>query len=214
MKYLYGSVQRDQFYTYAKKGTSFPEFYGYKVLGIFQTNEEADAYYPNQLDPTYNKAGHFKFADVNGDDVINSDDRTSIGNPHPDLTFGLNLSFGYKNFDLLATIYSSIGNDALNVDRRVMDFNYLQFWRGTRRLYESWGSPYLKNNADAKMPITEINDQVSQLPSSYYVDDASYVRLNNLQLGYTFSNSSIQKIGLGEFTFICRRTEPYHHYRI
>ena len=193
---LYGSVQRDQFYTYAKKGTSFPEFYGYKVLGIFQTDEEADAYYPNQLDPTYNKAGHFKFADVNGDGVINSYDRTSIGNPHPDLTLGLNLSFGYKNFDLLATIYSSIGNDALNVDRRVMDFNYLQFWRGTRRLYESWGSPYLKNNADAKMPIAEINDQVSELPSSYYVDDASYVRLNNLQLGYTFSNNSIQKIGL------------------
>ena len=96
----------------------------------------------------------------------------------------------------MATIYSSIGNDALNVDRRVMDFNYLQFWRGTRRLYESWGSPYLKNNADAKMPIAEINDQVSELPSSYYVDDASYVRLNNLQLGYTFSNNSIQKIGL------------------
>lgn len=193
---IYGSIQRDQSYTYAQKGTSFPEFYGYKVLGIFQTNEEANAYLPNELDPTYNKAGHFKFADVNGDKVINSDDRTSIGNPHPDLTLGLNFNFQYKNFDLLASFYSSIGNDALNTDRRMMDFNYMEFWRGTRRLYESWGSSYLGSNADAKMPIAEINDQVSQLPSSYYVEDASYLRLNNLQLGYTFSTNTIKKIGL------------------
>lgn len=193
---IYGAIHRDQSYTYAMKGTSFPEFYGYKVLGIFQTNEEANAYYPNQLDPVYNKAGRFKFADVNGDKVINSKDRTSIGNPHPDLTFGLNFNFQYKNFDLLATLYSSIGNDALNVDRRVMDFNYMETWRGTRRLYESWGSPYLSNNADAKMPIAEIKDQVSQLASSYYVEDASYFRLRNLQIGYTFSNNSVKKIGL------------------
>lgn len=192
----YGSIQRDQSYTFAKKGTSFPEFYGYKVLGIFQSDAEANAYYPNELDPTYNKAGHFIFADVNGDGAINSKDRTSIGNPHPDLTLGLNLNFGYKNFDLLATLYSSIGNDALNVDRRILDFNYMEFWRGTRRLYESWGSPHLNDNANAKMPIAEINDQVSQLPSSYYVEDASYLRLRNLQFGYTFSNNIVNKIGL------------------
>jgi TonB-dependent starch-binding outer membrane protein SusC len=192
----YGSIQRDQYYTFAKKGTSFPEFYGYKVLGIFQSDEEANAYFPNELDPTYNKAGHFKFADVNDDQVINSDDRTSIGNPHPDLTLGLNLNFAYKNFDLLATLYSSIGNDALNVDRRILDFNYMEFWRGTRRLYESWGSSHLDNNSNAKMPIAEINDQVSQLPSSYYVEDASYLRLRNLQVGYTFSNTTVNKIGL------------------
>lgn len=192
----YGTTYRDQYYTFAQKGTAFPEFYGYKILGIFQTNEEANAYFPNQLDPAYNKAGHFKIADTNGDEVINSADRTSIGSPHPDITLGLNLNLSYKNFDLLATFYASIGNEALNVDRRTMDFNYMEFWRGTRRLYESWGSPYLDNNKDAKMPIAEINDQVSQLPSSYYVEDASYLRLRNLQVGYTFSNSSIQKIGL------------------
>lgn len=192
----YGSTYRDQYYTYAKEGTAFPEFFGYEVLGIFQTDQEANEYYTNELDPTYNKAGHFKFADVNGDKVINSDDRTSIGNPHPDLTLGLNLNFGYKNFDLLATIYSSIGNDVLNLDRRVMDFNYMDFWRGSRRLYESWGSPHLEDNANAKMPIAEIFDQVSQLPSSYYIEDGSYVRLRNLQLGYTFPGTSVKKIGL------------------
>ncbi|QGY47825.1 SusC/RagA family TonB-linked outer membrane protein [Maribellus comscasis] len=192
----YGSIYRDQYYTYAKKGTSFPEFYGYEVLGIFQTDGEAEAYFPNELDPTYNKAGHFIFADINDDKVINSDDRTSIGNPHPDLTLGLNLNFTYKNFDLSAMFYSSIGNDVLNLDRRILDFNYMEFWRGTRRLYDSWGSPHLSNNADAKMPLAEINDQVSQLPSSYYVEDGSYLRLRNLQVGYTFSNTVINKIGL------------------
>ena len=102
---------------------------------------------------------------------------------------------------MLATFYSSIGNDALNLDRRTMDFNYLEFWRGTRRLYESWGSPYLDNNADAKMPIAEVNDQVSQLPSSYYVEDASYVRLRNLQVGYTFPSSFVKRIGLKNLRF-------------
>ncbi|MCG6190774.1 SusC/RagA family TonB-linked outer membrane protein [Maribellus maritimus] len=192
----YGSIYRDQSYTYAKKGTSFPEFYGYKVLGIFQTDGEADAYFPNELDPTYNKAGHFIFADINDDKVINSDDRTSIGNPHPDLTLGLNLNLAYRNFDFSAMLYSSIGNDVLNLDRRILDFNYMEFWRGTRRLYESWGSPHLGNNADAQMPLAEINDQVSQLPSSYYVEDGSYLRLTNLQVGYTFSNTVIKNIGL------------------
>lgn len=192
----YGTTHRDQYYTYAKKGTSFPEFYGYKVLGIFQSDEEANSWYPNELDPAYNKAGHFKFADVNNDGIINSDDRTSIGNPHPDLTLGLNLNLAYKNFDLLATLYSSIGNDALNVDRRALDFNYMDWWRGTRRLYESWGSPYLEDNSKAKMPIAEINDQVSQLPSSYYVEDGSYLRLKNLQVGYTFSKNTVNKLGL------------------
>ena len=193
---LYGTIQRDQSYTYAMKGTSFPEFYGYKILGIFQTTEEANSYFPNQLDPTYNKPGHFIIADINDDKVIDSKDRTSIGNPHPDLTVGFNFNIQYKNFDLLANFYSSLGNDALNVDRRILDFNYMEFWRGTRRLYESWGSPHLGNNADAKMPIAEIKDQVSQLPSSYYVEDASYLRLRNLQVGYTFSNNSVKRIGL------------------
>jgi TonB-linked SusC/RagA family outer membrane protein len=192
----YGTIQRDQYYTFAKRGTAFPEFYGYKVLGIFQSDAEANTYLTNELDPTYNKAGHFIFADINNDGVINSQDRTSIGNPHPDLTLGLNLNFGYKNFDLLATFYSSIGNDALNVDRRTLDFNYMEFWRGTRRLYESWGSPHLNDNSNAKMPIAEINDQVSQLPSSYYIEDASYLRLRNLQFGYTFPNNLVNKIGI------------------
>jgi TonB-linked SusC/RagA family outer membrane protein len=192
----YGTIYRDQYYTYAKKGTSFPEFYGYKVLGIFQTQEEADSYYPNQIDPTYNKPGHFKFADVNGDGVIDSEDRTSIGSPHPDVNLGLNLNLAYKNVDLAASFYASIGNDALNIDRRTMDFNYMEFWRGTRRLYESWGSSYLDDNTNAKMPLAEINDQVTQLPSSYYVEDASYVRLRNLQIGYTFDKNLTKKAGM------------------
>lgn len=194
----FGSTYRDQYYTFAMKGTAYPEFYGYEVEGIFQTDAEANAHATNELDPTYNKAGHFKFADVNGDNVINSDDRTSIGNPHPDLTVGLNISLGYKNFDLLATIYSSIGNEVLNLNNRILDFNYMEFWRGTKRLYNSWGSPYLDNNADAEMPIAEINDQVSQLPSSYYVEDGSYVRLRNLQLGYTLPRTTMQNLGIDQ----------------
>ena len=102
----------------------------------------------------------------------------------------------------------------LNLDRRILDFNYMEFWRGTRRLYESWGSPHLGNNADAQMPLAEINDQVSQLPSSYYVEDGSYLRLTNLQVGYTFSNTVIKNIGLKTYVLYIVVAESSNDHRI
>lgn len=180
---IFGSTIRDQIYLRSELGTSFPQFFGYQVAGIFQTEDEANNHAPFG---SYNAPGRFKFADVNNDNVINDGDRTYIGNPHPDFTGGLNANLEYKGFDLTATFYASVGNDILNLNRRSLDFNLFQKNRGTRRLYESWGSPYLANNANAKMPIAEVNDAVSQLPSSYYIEDGSFFRFQTAQLGYQF----------------------------
>jgi hypothetical protein len=170
----------------SEKGRAFPSFFGYDVVGLFQSQDEASAYAP-QFGGAYNKAGQFKFRDVNGDGVIDGDDRTYIGNPLPDFVAGLNLSVSYKKLQLQANFYSSVGNDMVNLMRRTTDMNFFLSNRSKRRLYESWGSPYLQNNADAKMPIAQVNDSYSQLPSSYYVEDGSYLRLRNLQIGYDFS---------------------------
>jgi hypothetical protein len=109
---LQGSGYREQYYTRSQKGTAFPEFYGYIVEGIFQTQSEVEAW-PKAFGPTgtYNKPGHYKYRDVNKDGFISELDRTYIGSPHPDFTSGLNLNVNYKGFDLVALFNSSYGNE-------------------------------------------------------------------------------------------------------
>lgn len=191
---IIGSAYRDHIYVRSENGTSFPQFYGYEVDGIFQSDEEAAMHAP--AFGTYNAAGRFKYRDVNGDGIINESDRTYIGSPHPDFTGGVVASVRYKNFNLETSFYASVGNDIVNVARRYTDFNMFQRNRSTRRLYESWGSPYLSDNSAATMPIAELNDANSQLPSSYFVEDGSFLRLQQLQLGYRIPANLLNKISV------------------
>lgn len=186
-EFLRGSELREFYYTRAETGTQFPEFYGYIVDGIFQDQTEADNH-PEAFGGDYNEPGRFKYRDVNGDGVINSDDRTYIGDPHPLFTSGLTLYVDYKGFSASTRLYASYGNDMVNYVRRWIDFNQFQGNRSNRRLYESWGSPYLDDNANATMPKAEGNDSNSQLPSTYFVEDASYLRMQQLRLGYDLNN--------------------------
>ena len=182
---LQGAAYREQIYTRTQSGRAFPEFFGYIVDGIFQTPAEAAAW-PTAFGATgtYNKAGHYKYRDINGDKVINDLDRTYIGSPHPDFTAGLNLSVSYKGFDLSAFFYTSYGNQMVNYVRRWTDFVQFAGGRSHDRLYNSWGSPYLKDNTQAKLPMAESDDTQSQVVSSAFIEDASYLRLKNLKIGY------------------------------
>ncbi len=192
-----GRSERQMMYTAYNVGTSFPEFYGYKVEGIFQTQAEADAW-PTAFgsDGTYNEPGRFKYADINNDGVIDGDDRTWIGSPHPDFTSGLTFDLEYKNWDLTAFFFTSYGNEIMNYVRRWTDYTNFQGNRSKDRLYKSWGSPYLSNNADAKLAKAEkLNDKGNQQPSSHFVEDGSYLRMKNLQIGYSLPDKTLQKIG-------------------
>lgn len=182
---LQGTAYREQIYTRTQQGRAFPEFFGYIVDGIFQTAEEAAAW-PKAFGATgtYNKPGHYKYRDLNGDNVINDQDRTYIGSPHPDFTAGLNFSVSYKGFDLYALFYSSYGNDMVNYVRRFTDFVQFAGGRSYDRLYNSWGSPYLKDNTKAKLPMAESDDTQSQVVSTAFIEDASFLRLKNLKVGY------------------------------
>ena len=187
-EFLAGDSFREMVYTRSEIGTSFPEFYGYVVEGIFQNQDEVNAW-PNAFGEggTYNKVGRFKYKDVNSDGVINSDDRTYIGSPHPLFTVGLNAEVNYKGFGLMAHFYSSYGNKMVNYVRRWIDFNQFNGGRSYERLYKSWGSPHLEDNTKATLPIAESNDTDSQLPSTAFVEDASYLRLENLRVSYDLS---------------------------
>ncbi len=184
---LEGGDFRQMRYTMAETGTAFPVFYGYKIDGIFQTDAEAAAH-PPAFGTSYNQAGKFKFRDVNGDGVINADDRTIIGSPHPDFTGGLNFDLNYRGFRLSTRFYGSYGNELVNYVNRWIDFGQFLGNRSKKRLYESWGSPYLSDNSKATMPKISFSDEIDQYASSYFVEDASYLRMQNLQLGYDLTN--------------------------
>lgn len=184
-EFLRGAETRNHYYTRAMKGTAYPEFFGYIVEGIFQTEEEA-ANHPTAFgeNGTYNEPGHFKYKNINNDEVINEDDRTFIGSPHPDFTAGLNLNLQYKNLSMTARFYSSYGNEVVNGVNKYIDYNLFQGGRSHKLLYQSWGSPHLKDNKDAVMTKAESSDSGSQEPSTYFVEDASYLRLQSLEVSY------------------------------
>ena len=176
-EYLSTSL-RTMEYTRAEPGTAFPEFYGYVVDGIFETQAEVDAW-PAFGD--YNKIGRYKFKDINGDGKIDTNDRQYIGSPHPKFVGGLNFTLEYKGIDLTGEFYGSYGNKMLNYVRRWLDYKQFLGGRSYESLYESYGSPWLKGKAT--LPLAETR-QEHQFPSTVFIEDASYLRLRNLQLGY------------------------------
>jgi TonB-dependent starch-binding outer membrane protein SusC len=184
-EFIQGGENRNYYFTRASSGTAFPEYFGYVVEGIFQTAEEAAAH-PKAFGAggTYNEEGRFKYKDLNDDGVINDEDRTYLGSPHPDFTAGLNLNIHYKNISLSARFYSVYGNKLINQEDTYLFYNLFTGNRSTKVLYNSWGSPYLANNADAELPKVEWNDSGNQQASSAYIQDGSYLRFQNLKIGY------------------------------
>jgi len=180
-----GSTYREMIYTRTQSGRAFPEFYGYVAEGIFQDQAEADAW-PKAFGSTgtYNKAGHFKYKDVDGNGFIDSNDRTYIGTPHPKFTAGLSLNLDYKGIFFSTTLYTSYGNDVINYVSRFIDYTQFESGKSKRRLYESWGSPYLSDNSQATMPIIYSNDTPHQQPSTAFLEDGSFLRMKTMRIGY------------------------------
>lgn len=202
-EFISGDALRQKTYTRSYVGWDYPSYYGYVVEGIFQTQAEADAW-PKEIGAsgTYNKPGHFKFKDISGpagvpDGIIDSNDRTKIGSPHPDFYGGVTFDLQFKAIDVSAFFIGSYGNEMINYVRRWIDYNIFPGGGMSKdRLYNSWGSPYLKDNTQAKLAIAENADEISQEPSSHFVEDASYLRLKTLQVGFNFPESSCKKMGV------------------
>ncbi len=191
-----GSGFREKVYTRTETGRAFPEFYGYEVEGIFQTQDEVDTW-PAAFGAsgTYNKPGHFKYKDVDGNGYIDAADRTYIGSPHPDFTAGLSFGVNYKGISLSTTLYSSVGNEVVNYVSRFIDYTQFASGKSKRRLYESWGSPYLASNEDATMPIIYNNDTPHQEPSTAFLEDGSFLRMKTLRIGYDLNNLLNKRFG-------------------
>jgi TonB-linked SusC/RagA family outer membrane protein len=175
-------------------GQPLSSYYGYKVIGLFQSEGDI-AKSAKQIDA---KPGRFKYMDRDGNDTITDADKTFLGSPNPAFTYGFNVNASYKGFDLGLYFYGVQGREAINYTKWFTDF-YPSFAGGKskRALYESW----LPTRTNTTVPIAEANGGTSAFSTtgqinSYYVENASYLRLKNLTLGYTLPKALLRRFSI------------------
>ncbi|TDE06991.1 SusC/RagA family TonB-linked outer membrane protein [Flavobacterium sandaracinum] len=162
-------------------------FYGYQTDGIFQNQAEVAAH-PSQLSLGAEASpGDLRFVDVNGDGIIDPNDRTNIGDPIPNATMGFNLQMNYKNFDFAVYTFASVGNDMVrNYERNLTDVNRLNY------VLDRWTGEGSTNSN----PRVTTSASGNSTFSSYFVEDASYLRIQNMQLGYSLDPTFSEKVGI------------------
>lgn len=192
---LAGRIDNDIYATKTEVGYPIGSFYLYTQEGIFQNGTDilTHAFQGNSIRP-----GDVKYKDINGDGIINELDRSHVGSPIPKVTFGLNTEFSYKNLDLSLffagasgqKIYYQVATDiegfyrAFNVTQRYFD----QRWTG--------------EGTSNTQPLASWTDKANNTkPSTRFLEDGSYVRLKNVQLGYTFNKSFLKKINISSLRF-------------
>jgi TonB-linked SusC/RagA family outer membrane protein len=172
-------------------GRSVGEFYGYKVLGLFQ--DTADV----AKSPTQNGAmpGVFKYEDVDKNGKIDDNDRTFIGDPNPDFTYGLNIALSYKAFDFSAFFFGSKGNDIFNYTKYYTDFP--DFFKGGMRREVALNA-WTPDNKGSNIPLLLNTGSFSTdaVVNSYFISKGSYFRNKQLQLGYTVPTTLLSRIGV------------------
>lgn len=171
-------------------GQPINSFYGYERLGIFQTQEEIDAYVGPEGSPVQPNAqpGDFKWADLDGNGTIDPDDRTFLGNPIPDWSYGVNINAEYKGFDLLIFGQGVYGNEIFQGLRR-LDINGANYQVAA---LGRWTGPGTSTDFPR---LTDADPNKNfQNPSDFYIEDGSYFRLKVLQLGYSLPSSLLETI--------------------
>jgi TonB-dependent starch-binding outer membrane protein SusC len=154
-------------------------FYGYVFDGIYQTQAEINTQLSGTVNPP-NKPGDIRFKDLNGDGIINDNDRTFIGNSIPKMTYGLNLSGGVGRIDVGVFFQGVGGVQKYNDGKQITDYDSRPFNHSIAVL-GAWNGPGTSNT----IPRTTFNDNGSSKISSIFVEDASYFRLKNLEVGYS-----------------------------
>jgi hypothetical protein len=152
--------------------------------------------------------GRFKYADINGDGVIDTKDRTYIGNPNPDFTYGFNLRLYYKAFDFEALFYGVEGGQALNFTKWFTDFypSFAGIGKSSRVL-----NAWTPTNTNTDIPRFEnvSNFSTNAQLNSYYVESASYLRLRSVKIGYNLPSSAVSRWGIERFRVFLQGTNLF-----
>jgi len=168
--------------TKTEPGYPMGSFFLYKAEGLFQTQAEIDAA-PFQSDDT--RPGDVRFADLNGDNVIDDKDRAHLGNPFPDFTYGFNLTLSYKRFDLSMLIQGVQGNDVYFL---YGNFAYETQLRGFNS-YSDILNRWTPTNTNTQIPRVSVDDRNrNRRTSTRFLEDGSYTRMRNLTLGYDLTH--------------------------
>lgn len=185
------NINDDATHTRTEVGRPISSYYGLVFDGIYQTPAEVSSHLFSNANGTL--PGDIKFKDLNGDGQINADDRTFIGNPIPKFTYGLAFSSSFKKFDFSFLLQGVQDVDRYNDLKQIINFDSRPFNSMTSVL-DSWNGPGTSNT----LPRLTFNNNGGGNVSSVFVEDASYLRLKNIEVGYTFD---VKKIGVKNVRF-------------
>jgi len=174
------NIPDDATRTRTQVGQAISSYYGYVFDGIYQNQSEVNSYLYTNANGA--QPGDMKFKDLNNDGQINADDRTFLGNNIPKVTYGFNFRASYKNVDFSFLFQGVSGVDTYNDMKQILDYDTRPF-NSTTAVLNSWNGEGTSNSTPR---LTFNNNGGSQI-SSKFVEDASYLRLKNIEIGYTFS---------------------------
>lgn len=172
---------------HCKNGEPYPYFYGYQTAGVFQNMAEVEASglkYGNEESSKAPKPGDLIFVDQNGDGFINDADNTKIGKGMPDWTYGFSLNVDYKGLDFVAQFQGVLGADVYDATRR-NDIKYINL---PAYIKDRWTGEGTSNT----VPIFD-ETAYNKHSSDFFVKDGSYLRLRNIELGYTLPQQLTSK---------------------
>ncbi len=178
--------------TRTQVGQSYNSFYGFKTDGIFQNQEEINAYTNTSgglIQPDA-KPGDFKWQDIDGDGVITDDDRDFLGSSIPKLTFGFTINLDYKNFDLMVFAQGATGNKIFQGLRR-LDIGNANYQTTALGRWTGEGT----SNTFPRLTTNDTNKNFNN-PSDFYLEDGDYLRFKTIQVGYSIPKQVTDKIGI------------------
>lgn len=200
--YLLNYGERNEIYK-SVVGGPLVQFFGYKTDGVWISNDQITASGLTSNLPSALKQGGLKIVDVNGDGVLDTKDRTIIGDPYPDFTWGITNNFTYKNFDLSFSLQGVQGGELINGDPNYGETKSSNVNYNSNR----WISP--QNPGDGRTPYEEIG--FNWMLTDYVVEDASYFALREVNLGYNLPANWAKKIRLSSLRLYTSAQNLYFH---
>lgn len=181
-----GSIVRTE------EGGEIGAFYGYETNGLLQNQADVDEYTEGMDDAAGIAPGDVRFVDQNGDGLVNDEDKVILGSPIPDFTYGMNISARYKNFDLNMALQGTYGNEIYN-SNIYYTMNPGQIFNKRTDILNYWDGEGSTNEVP-RLTVNDPNDNMRI--SDRYIEDGSYLRMSNMQIGYTLPKNLTTKAGI------------------
>lgn len=185
-KSSFGTNADEQYPNVTRPGFPVGYFYGFKVAGVIQSYADKLAWYDQSTLDSYGP-GDFKYEDINGDGVITTDDRTMIGNPTPDFSYGGNITLKYKNIDFSMDVQGVYGNEIY------------RYWGSSENPYTTYNFPAFRLDrwhgpgTSNWEPMVAESHKINRYPSTYGIEDGSYFRIRNLQIGMNITSGLLSR---------------------